>query len=475
VTLLIDMRQSLFLLCCPFRRFYTLQSVPLGYEARRVIARNQMQLGANAMSQLQNPSINGETTTGPRVNMPPRPASLWRNRDYMLLWSGQNISSIGTQVSVLAFPLLALFVTHSAAQAGLIAALRGLPYAIFMLPAGALIDHWDRKRVMILCDSGRALALGSIPVALILGRLTIPQLYLVSLIEGTLFTFFNLAETACLARVVPKEQYAAATAQNQVTDSLAWLLGPSLGGVLYGIGRAIPFLTDAISYMVSVLSLFFIRTKFQEEREAAPIHLWADIGEGLKWLWHHPVLRFVALLTGGITTPVVGYALIIIVLAQSQHASPLAIGLIFGCSGIGSILGALVAGPLQKRFKFGLLMIISTWIWALTWLLFAIAPNPLVLGLVTALSFIIVPIYTVVQFSYRLAQIPDKLQGRVNSVFRLIAFGSQPIGMAITGLLIQAIGPILTVIVLFIPQLVLSIAATFNKELRSADSPGEKA
>lgn len=106
----------------------------------------------------------------------------------------------------------------------------------------------------------------------------------------------------------------------------------------------------------------------------------------------------------------------------------------------------------------------------MTWLLFAIAPNPFVLGLVTALSFIIVPIYTVVQFSYRLAQIPDKLQGRVNSVFRLIAVGSQPIGMAITGLLIQAIGPILTVIVLFIPQFLLAIAATMNKQLPNTHS-----
>ena len=106
----------------------------------------------------------------------------------------------------------------------------------------------------------------------------------------------------------------------------SWLFGPALGGALYGIGRAIPFLTDAVSYLVSVLSLFFMRTKFQEDREPVPMHLWADIGEGLRWLWHHPVLRFVALLTGGITAPVVGYALIIIVLAQSQHASPFAIG-----------------------------------------------------------------------------------------------------------------------------------------------------
>src|SRR5215470_4790037 len=120
-----------------------------------------------------------------------RPTPLWRNRDYVLLLSGQLVSSVGTQVSMLAFPLLVLAITHSPAQAGIVAALRGLPYALFILPAGALIDRWDRKRVMILCDTGRALALGSIPLALALGQLTLVQLYLVSLIEGTLFIFFS--------------------------------------------------------------------------------------------------------------------------------------------------------------------------------------------------------------------------------------------------------------------------------------------
>src|SRR5260370_17466019 len=149
---------------------------------------------------------------------------------------------------MLALRLLILATPPSPAQAGIIAALHGLPYALFTLPAGALIDRWDRKRVMILCDSGRALALGSIPLALIFGHLTIAQLYIVSLVEGTLFTFFNLAETACLPRVVSKEQLSTAVAQNMVIDSTSGLLGPSLGGALYSIGRAIPFLTDAISY-----------------------------------------------------------------------------------------------------------------------------------------------------------------------------------------------------------------------------------
>jgi MFS family permease len=210
--------------------------------------------------------------------------SLWHNRDYLLLWSGQTISSIGSGVSELAFPLLVLALTHSPAQAGFASALRTLPYFIFTLPGGALIDRWNRKRVMILCDAGRAISLASIPVALILGHLTIVQLYLVSLIEGSLYVFFDLAETASLPRVVPKEPLPAAISQNQITSGITNLLGPPLGGVLYAVGRAVPFLADAISYLVSVLSLLFIKTKFQLERVAAPRKLWVEIAEGMKWM-----------------------------------------------------------------------------------------------------------------------------------------------------------------------------------------------
>src|SRR5712692_7881783 len=197
---------------------------------------------------------------------PRQPRSLWLNRDFMLLWSGQVVSNVGTQVSTLAFPLLILALTGSPAQAGFAGALRALPYLIFSLPAGALIDRWDRKLTMILCDTGRALSMASIPFALAIGHLTIIQLYLVSTIEGTLFVFFNIAEVACLPNVVAKEQLPAATAQNTVTMSTSFLLGPSLGGFLFTVGRAFPFLANAVSYTVSVISLLFIKTKFQRER-----------------------------------------------------------------------------------------------------------------------------------------------------------------------------------------------------------------
>ncbi|HEV8192603.1 MAG TPA: MFS transporter, partial [Ktedonobacterales bacterium] len=172
-----------------------------------------------------------EPMTAPKISATPqRPRSLFRNRDYMLLWGGQTVSTIGTEVSMVAFPFLVLALTGSPAQAGLMGGLRALPYLLFSLPAGALIDRWNRKTVMILCDAGRALALGSIPLALILGQLTLVQLYTVSAAEGTLFVFFNLAEVASLPRVVPKEQLPAANAQYSATEGTSALVGPALGG-----------------------------------------------------------------------------------------------------------------------------------------------------------------------------------------------------------------------------------------------------
>ncbi len=394
--------------------------------------------------------------------------SLWRNRNYMLLWSGQLLSSIGSQVSQMAFPLLVLAITGSPAQAGIVGALRGLPFALLSLPAGALVDRWDRKQVMVFCDSGRALVLGSIPLALWLGRLSFLQLCLVGLIEGTLMTFFSIAELACLPHVVDREQLPTATAQNQAIESTSWTLGPFLGGLLYTLGRLVPFLVDAISYVCSVVGLLLIRVRFQEERVAVPRRIWSEIGEGLTWLWRDALLRFLALLAFGLIMPSIGFSLILITLAQSQHASSLVIGILFASGGAGSILGALLTAPLQRRLTFGQLTIGSAWIWAISWLGLAIAPNIVVLGIANAVSFIIVPIYLSVQFSYRLIVIPDHLQGRVQSVYRLLSFGTQPLSLALTGFLIQWLGPVWTVVILFVPQGMVALIATFYRPLRHA-------
>ncbi len=410
-----------------------------------------------------------ETVLAADQAAPPQSApSLWRNRDYLLLWSGQTISSFGTQISGFAFPLLVLFLTGSPAQAGVLGAVRSLPYLFLSLPVGALIDRWDRKRVMILCDTGRTVTLGSIPaVYALLGTVPLWQLYLAALIEGTLFVFFNIAEVACLPRVVSKEQLPAASGQNQASEIAAVLAGSPLGGVLYSLSHLLPFLADALSYGVSVGSLFFIRTAFQGDRTAPRRKLRVEILEGLRWLWNHPLIRFMAVLTGGLNF-VGGAPLIIIVIAQRQQTSPTNIGLIFAIGSIGGIVGSVIGPFIQKRYRFGTVIIATLWIQVLVWPLYAFAPNPLWLGVISAVLFTTGPVYNVVQFSYRLALIPDALQGRVNSVFRLLAFGFIPAGQALTGVLLQWVDVLPTVLVFGACLLVLGGLTTINPHVRHA-------
>lgn len=402
------------------------------------------------------------------------PALLGRNRDYTLLWSGQMISAVGSQVSLLALPILIFSLTRSPVATGIASALRGIPYVVLMLPAGALVDRWDRRRVMLISDSGRALALGSIPVAALLGHLSVAQIYVVTLIEGTLHVFFTLAETASLPRIVAAPQLPAATAQNEFLNSASVMAGPPLEGLLFSIGGAVPFLGDALSYAASVASVLLIRTPLRSERGDERIsarRILDDVREGMVWLWHAPVIRFLAALTSGLMMSSFGYSLIIIVRASQEHASNVVIGLIFGAGGVGAVAGAALAAPLQRRFGFSRVMIGATWGWALTWLLFAAGRTPLLLGMANALSYVVVPIYMATQFGYRLQSIPDALQARVNSVFRLIAFGVQPVSLALTGLLLEVLHPVATIWLLFVPQLALAVIATLNRSLRRAVAP----
>jgi predicted MFS family arabinose efflux permease len=389
----------------------------------------------------------------------------------MLLWSGQVVSTLGSGISGIVFPLLILALTNSPQAAGIAGALASLPYLIFSLPVGALIDRWDRKRVMMLCDAGRALSLASIPVAMAFGVLTVWQLYANAFIEGTLFVFFNIAEVAALSRVVVKEQLPDAAAQNEASFALAGIVAPSVGTVLYKVvGQMVPFVFDAVSYTISVFSLALIRTPVQGERAAAGTerHLHQEIREGLAWLWNQPLIRYIAVLTGGLNFSSAGSFLIIIVLAQAKGADEALIGTIFSIGSIGGIAGALLGGRIQRRFRFGQVIIGPVWIQALLFPLYAVAPDVLLLGVISALIFVTGPIYNVVQFSYRISIIPDALQGRVNSTFRLVAFGFQPLGAALSGVLIEQVGVYWALGLFAAVQIGLAVMTTLSGQVRNA-------
>jgi predicted MFS family arabinose efflux permease len=399
----------------------------------------------------------------------PDPAPLRKNRDYMLLWGGQVISTLGSTASSIVIPLLILALTSSPEAAGIAGALRALPYLVFSLPVGALIDRWDRKAVMIRCDIGRAIAVASIPVAIALDALTLTQIYAVALVEGSLFVFFNIAEVAALPRVVTQAQLPQAAAWNEAGFGVANIVGPSFGTVLYqAFGRSVPFIADAVTYVASIVSLMRIKAPFHTDRAATPRNLRGEMAEGLRWLWANPLIRYMAFLTGGMNLINAATPLIIIVLAKEMGAGDAAIGVIFSAAGIGGILGSLVGGQIQRRFTFGQVIIAVMWASALLFPLYAMVPSYFLLSVVGAAIYFVGPIYNVVQFSYRLSIIPDRLQGRVNSVFRLLAFGFMPIGAALSGLLIEHFGAILTVWIFSGWTLLLAVATMVNPHVRNA-------
>ena len=395
--------------------------------------------------------------------------SLWQNRDYMLLWSGQVISTLGSSAASIIYPLLILAITSSPSQAGMAAALRALPYLLFSLPVGALIDRWDRKRAMIVCDLLRALVVSTIPVALWLDALTLWHIYSVAFVEGSLFVFFNLAEVAALPRVVTTAELPRAAAQNEAAFGASQIAGPALGTLLFQtLGRAAPFVGDAVSYIVSTVSLLLIKTEFHASRPAAPRTLRAEIAEGLRWLWHQPLIRSMALLTGGLNFVYAATPLMLIVLAKQMGASDVQIGLIFSIGGISGIAGSLIGGRIQRRFSFGQVIVAVIWIQALLFPLYLLVPRFWMLGAVYALIYTLSPVYNVVQFSYRIALIPDALQGRVNSSFRLLAFGFNPLGAALCGLLLERAGPTTTVLVFAACYLMMAVATQLNRHIRQA-------
>ncbi|MDQ3704711.1 MAG: MFS transporter [Chloroflexota bacterium] len=401
---------------------------------------------------------------------PTPPSSPWRNRDYMLLLAGHSVSSLGSRISGAAFPLLVLALTNNDfAAAGIVGALYSLPYLLFSLPAGALIDRWDRKLVMILCDVGRAAAMGSIPLSLLFGGPWLWQLYLVAFVEGTLFVFFNIAEVAALPRVVAKAQLPAATGFNHAAEASTGLIGPPIGTVLFvNVGRIFPFLLDAVSYTASVVSLLFVRTNFKREPAVKERHLGREIKEGVAWLWSQPLVRFMSLLTGGNNFAFSGLFLVIIARVKELGIPEDQLGIILSIGAVGGIVGSVVGGKVGKQLKFGPAIITIMWLQTLLFPFYAIAPNLLVLGIISALIYLLSPIYNVVQFSYRLALIPDALQGRVNSSFRMIAFGFMPLGQTLVGFLLVWFNTTISVLVLTAWLVVFSLLATINSHVRNA-------
>ncbi|MFL5627373.1 MAG: MFS transporter [Ktedonobacteraceae bacterium] len=399
---------------------------------------------------------------------------LWRNRDYLLLWTGQSVSSLGTGISQVAFPILIFVLTNNPALAGVTFSIGQLPYILFSLPAGALVDRWDRKQVMMLCTAGLTLCLASVAFVVLSGfpRLfQLTSLFVCSFLIGTLTVFYGLAELAAITQVVPKTQLSHALTQNEVVYSAVSLLAPPLGTVLLSVNRFLPFVADAISYLILLVALSFTRTSFQAERNARKTHLLIDIREGLRWVWQHPVIRLLIVLSGYLEVIVVINVLLVPVIARNAHLPLSIVGVILAAAGIGNLLGAVISPLLQRWIPFGWGLIGMLLLFVLLWPLYGLATNPWALTAVLASLALIDSVAYLQIATYRLTVVPDQLQGRVGSIARLVLFGFLTLGPAAVGVCLQRLGVTPTLGVIWVGFVLLALLVLCNRQLQQAALP----
>ena len=384
------------------------------------------------------------------------------------------VSVLGSRISTVAYPLLVLALTGSPGLAGLVGFLATLPYLVLQLPAGALVDRWNRKRLMIVCDVVRALALASIAFALWADALGIAQVMLVAFVEGACYVFYNLAQSAAVRHVVPPAQLAAALGRNEARERGAYMLGFPLGGILFGVGRAVPFLVDALSYAASIVTLLLIRKDFQGElRPQRATRMASEVKEGIVWLWNQPFLRATAFLVAASNLLFAALVLVLIVLARDGGASAGLIGVMLAGAGVGGVAGSLLAPRLERRLSMKRIVIGANWVWALLLPLMLVAPGPLALGGIFAAMAFVGPVWNVAIGAYQLTITPDRLLGRVTSAETLLAYGAIPLGSLAAGLLLEAAGARGAIVALAAGMLLVAVAATASAGIRSAPSLAE--
>jgi MFS family permease len=399
---------------------------------------------------------------------------LWRNRDFTLLWSSQVISTVGTRVTSVAYPLLVLLLTGSPALAGVVGFAQTLPFLLLYLPGGAWVDRWDRRRTMVVCEVGRTVALGSIAVTAVVGgvhSITIAQLAAVAFVEGSLFVLFDLAEGAALPRLVPAGQLPTAVAWNQARTQGADLVGQPLGGLLFAIAPALPFAVDSVSYLVSGGAVAAIRTRLQGERAATADRLRIRIAQGVRFVRRSAFLREMVVIVGWMNLVFNGTFLVLIVRAQRLGGSPGQIGLMLAAYGLGGILGAIAAPSVQRRLSGRVVLITIAWLWTALGIALAFAPSLVWLAvLVFVLNLFGAP-YNVVIGAWLYQLVPEEIFGRVRSVGRIVAWGTIPIGTLLGGLLADRLGAGPALLVLGLGMIPIAIASTVSPGMRSIDDP----
>ncbi|MCY0950509.1 MFS transporter [Streptomyces sp. H27-S2] len=371
-----------------------------------------------------------------------------RLRDFRLLLAGAATGQLGAQVTLVALPLVAVLELDAPAfQVGLLTAAETAAFLLVGLPAGALTDRMRKRPLMIRADLVRAVAMASIPAAALADALTMAQLYVVALVTGVATVFFDVAHQSYLPQIVPREQLVAGNGALETVRSSAQVTGPGVGGGLVQlVGAHFAVIVDAVGYLLS--ALFLSRIK-QAEGTPAPVaaggSLRKEIGEGVRFVFGHPLLRVIA-----VTTGLANFSTAVLMATQTVHLVRVVgleaggLGLVLSASAVGGLLGAVCAGRLAARLgqaRVILLSVLVTGPFALLWplsghgvtgaVVFAAGSGVVSFGAV---------VYNVAQVSFRQGLCPPRLLGRMNATLRFLMWGTLPLGALLGGALAQSYG-----------------------------------
>jgi len=372
---------------------------------------------------------------------------LLRDPDFLKLWAGQTISQIGSAITSMGLPLMAVLVLGaSPLQMGVLASAGAAPVLVFGLFAGACADRLRRRPILIATDLTRAAVLGTIPLAAYLHRLTMAHLYAVATVSAILTVLFDVSYQAYLPSLVDREDLIEGNSKLALSQSIAEVAGPGLTGVLVQLITApMAIFYDAVSFVASAVSLWLIRRPDPLPERTEEPHIGREISAGLGAVWRDPLLRAMAgrTVTGAFFLGFGGSTYFLFA-TRELGLSAAILGAIISVGGASNLAGAVLAERLVNRLGLGPTMIGAALTGALAQLVV-----PLARGSVAVCSAFLLaaqlfdaawPVYSINQISLRQAIVPNHLLGRVNSVSHLMFYGLLPLGALAGGAIAQTLG-----------------------------------
>jgi MFS family permease len=363
-------------------------------------------------------------------------------RNYWRLWWANAVSSTGDGAFVAALPLLAVTITRDPRLVSVVTAATYLPWMVLSLPAGALVDRYDRATLMWRAQAVQAAVVVVVTILVIAREANIAVLGVAGLFLGCAEVIFSNAAQSVLPDLVPPELLPKANGSQQISLTVGEsFLGPPAGSLLFAAAAALPFGLDAVSFAGSAALLARLPKHQPAARDAASPGIGAQIAEGLRWLVRHRLLRVVAVLLGVFNfANQMGQAILVLLATVTLHVSTAGYGLLLASSAVGSVIGGLVNPVLTRRLGMLASLIIGGAVIAAVFVGVGLAPDPIAAAVLLAAQGFAVTMWNIVTVSLRQQIVPSTLLGRVNSVYRMLGWGLMPVGALAGGFVGHAAG-----------------------------------